>query len=265
MRRDIIFLLIFPVELIGKLPGRFQLSSAFMEGEPAWMFSTKNGWVILADETKEFILVLLDSLQNIWLFDRDSKVFASIIDKLHEVYAIDKTRVYLTGFSNGGIITLQMTNYYPELFAAISPWNTPFRDEFDEILSKGYEMPCYICAGDSDQKVAWEDIESLHENMLKINNCKIKEDKSNLPIRFIPDEIKNTSNYYTKETGYKEGERFQTYLYYNSAGQTRVCLTIMKNMPHGAVYDESRAAWGFLKRFRRLDGSQKVIEIKTLF
>jgi poly(3-hydroxybutyrate) depolymerase/DNA-directed RNA polymerase subunit F len=230
-------------------------------GEPAWIFATKNGWDKLADETREFILVLPDSPQNIWLYDRDSKVFSLIIDKLYESYAIDKSRVYLTGFSNGGMITRQVGNHYPELFAAISPWNAPFHDGFDEILSKGYELPCFICAGDNDEKVTWEDLNSLLQNMLKINNCEIREDSSYNLVKFIPDEIRNVQNYYTKENKYTDGERFQTFLYHNTACQTRVCFTLMKNMPHGAVYDESRAAWEFLKHFRRIDGSKKITEI----
>jgi hypothetical protein len=34
----------------------------------------------------------------------------------------------------------------------------------------------------------------------------------------------------------------------------------MKDMPHGAIYDQSRAAWAFLKRFSRPEGSKKVID-----
>jgi predicted esterase len=235
---------------VAGLPVVFSLHG---RGEPAWMFSTKNGWDRLADETKEFILVLPDSPQNIWLFDRDSEVFSHIIERLCETYAIDKTRVYLTGFSNGGMMTRQMGNHFPELFAAISPWNAPFRDEYEEILSRGYELPCFICAGDNDEKVASEDVDSLLENMLKINHCSIREAKLGSTVKFMPDQIHDTQNYYTQENKYTDGERFQTFLYHNADGQTRVCFTRMKNMPHGAVYDQSRAAWAFLKHFRRVD------------
>ncbi|MCB2358717.1 S9 family peptidase [Clostridium estertheticum] len=229
-------------------------------GEPSWIFSTKNAWDRLADETKEFILVLPDSPQNIWLFDRDGEVFQHIIDKLYEIYSIDKSRVYLTGFSNGGMITRQVGNHYPELFAAISPWNAPFADSFEEILTSGYELPCFICAGDNDDKVPlWDDLDSLLENMLKINNCSIREAGIRSPMKFIPDEVHSGENHYTQENKYTDGERFQTFLYNNSYGQARVCFTLMKNMPHGAVYDESRATWAFMKHFSRPKGSKKVV------
>ena len=230
-------------------------------GEPSWIFSTKNGWDKLADETRGFILVLPDSPLNIWLPERDSEVFGLIIDKLYETYLIDKTRVYLTGFSNGGMITRQVGNLHPELFAAISPWNAPFVDSFEEILSKGYELPCFICAGDSDDKVPlWENLDSLLYNMLRINNCSIKEAETRNPMKYISQGVLDGENYYTKENKYTDGDRIKTFLYNNHENKLRVCFTLMKNMPHGAVYDESRAAWAFLKRFSRPKDSKEVID-----
>lgn len=230
-------------------------------GEPSWIFSTKNGWNKLADETKEFILVLPDSPQNIWLLERDGEVFGKIIDKLNEVYSIDKTRVYLTGFSNGGMITRQVGNQHPELFAAISPWSAPFVDSFEELLSSGYELPCFIMTGDNDEKVPlWDNLDSFLEDMLKVNNCSIKEAEPRIHMRFIPDGVCNGDNYYTQENKYTDGDRFQTFVYKNFDGQVRVCFTLMKDMPHGAIYDQSRAAWAFLKRFSRPEGSKKVID-----
>jgi poly(3-hydroxybutyrate) depolymerase len=230
-------------------------------GEPAWIFATKNGWDRLADETKEFLLVLPDSPQNIWTPERDADVFGCIISRLYETYGIDRTRVYLTGFSNGGIITRQVANLHPEQFAAISPWNAPFVDSFEQLLSSGYEIPCFICAGDSDEKVPlWDELDSLLENMLKANRCALKEAQVRDPMKFIPDCVRTGENYYTGENGYTDGERFKTYLYNNSDGHPRVGFTLMKNMPHGAVYDESRAAWAFLKHFSRPEGSAKVFE-----
>jgi poly(3-hydroxybutyrate) depolymerase len=230
-------------------------------GEPSWIFSTKNGWDKLADETKEFILVLPDSPQNIWLLERDGEVFGKIIDKLYEVYSIDKTRVYLTGFSMGGIITRQVGNHYPELFAAISPWSAPFADSFEELLSRGYELPCFIITGDNDEKVPlWDNLDSLLEDMLKVNNCSIKEAEPRIHMRFIPDGVYNGDNFYTQKNKYTDGGRFQTFFYKNSDGKVRVCFTLMKDMPHGAIYDQSRAAWAFLKRFSRPEGSKNVID-----
>ena len=38
-------------------------------------------------------------------------------------------------------------------------------------------------------------------------------------------------------------------------GAVPVSVTVMKEMPHGAIHDQSRAAWRFLSRFRRIEGT----------
>lgn len=97
-------------------------------GEPAWMFTKKNGWVSLADETGEFVLVSPDSPGNIWFIQRDSEIFAKIVMQLKERFGIDGSRVYLTGFSNGAVMVREMALVHPELFAAASPSNGPWFD-----------------------------------------------------------------------------------------------------------------------------------------
>ena len=44
-----------------------------------------------------------------------------IVEKLEERYAIDKGKIYATGFSMGGIKTWDMYQEYPESFAALAP------------------------------------------------------------------------------------------------------------------------------------------------
>ena len=85
----------------------------------------ENGWDRLADETGAFLLAVPDSPENIWFLERDGGVFARMIDRLHSRYGIDRERVYLTGFSNGGMMTREAGTRYPQLFATLSPWNAP--------------------------------------------------------------------------------------------------------------------------------------------
>ena len=72
------------------------------------------------------------------------------------------------------------------------------------------------------------------------------------------DEIRTGENYYTPERGYKSGDHFHTEIYYGLDGVERVGYTVMKNMPHGAIPEQSRAAWEFLKKFYRPEGSRKI-------
>ncbi len=225
-------------------------------GEPSWVFAEKNGWQVLADETKEFITVFPDSPYNIWLIDRDTDAIKAIAAQVLENYKADPERIYLSGFSNGAVFTSQQASTFPECFAAASPWNGPsmsikidryvYKDTFAE---SGYEMPFWIVVGDSDSK-AGADREPELDIILRANHCERSSE-----------EIWNGENHYTEEAGFAEGNRFHTRVFRNSEGSVRVGLTVMKNMPHGAIWDESRAAWAFMKRFRRPAGSKTVEEI----
>ncbi len=243
-------------------------------GEPAWMFTTKNGWDILADETQEFVLVSPDSPGNIWFALRDNEVFEKIVTRMIEDYYIDETRVYLTGFSNGAMMTREMAYCRPHLFAAIAPSNGPKFDtrsmqlidsskppketapevyQMMEVFEQsGWEMPCAFFYGDNDPAANAQENSAL-ELMLRVNHC---EEHSY--------ETYTKDNYFTLEKGYKEGERFQTEAYCQENQGDRVCITVMKNMPHGAIAEEARFTWEFLKHFYRPKGSKKVYKVSTL-
>ena len=93
------------------------------------------------------------------------------------------------------------------------------------------------------------------EQMLRANCCAAVRTAGG----FVPDAIYNGENHYTAARGYTEGERFGTAVYRDAQGVPRVCVTVMKNMPHGAIHDESRAAWEFMRRYRR-PGNGKAVE-----
>jgi len=69
------------------------------------------------------------------------------------------------------------------------------------------------------------------------------------------------ANCYTAERGYTQGERLCTRAFANAEGSVRVCLTVARDMPHGAIADEARAAWAFMSRFKRAAGSKRVEEV----
>src|SRR5436309_3379620 len=45
----------------------------------------------------------------------------ALLDEVTAAYAVDRTRIYLTGFSMGGYGTWKLGLAYPEKFAAIAP------------------------------------------------------------------------------------------------------------------------------------------------
>lgn len=223
-------------------------------GEPTWIFCQKNGWEDLADQTLEFVVMLPDSPYNLWVYDRDADALRAMVRQTVGDYGLDAGRVYLTGFSNGGLFTSQMATSHPTEFAAASPWNSPglraalasglgtfeFAPAF---ATAGVQMPFWICAGDFDNK-APAPTEADLAPVLAANGCEAG-----------TSELWG-AEHYPAEQGFAQGDRFHTQVWRNAEGKVRVGLTVMHNMPHGAIPDESRAAWAFLRQFRRAaDGS----------
>lgn len=231
-------------------------------GEPAWMFSQKNGWPELQDETGEFLFVSPDSPENSWTIARDHGMHARMLDKLEKTYHIDRTRVYLTGFSNGSMATCWYGTMHPELYAAISPWNSPLVSFEEDLLRDGWEMPVFAINGDLDHKmdIPRKSYDRLFETFILLNGGIPRPAEVPCPWKWKQDAQYDGSNRYTAAAGYREGSRMTTYEYWNLDGKPRFCFTELKDMPHGAIHDEARAAWAFLRRFSRPAGSKTVVD-----
>lgn len=245
-------------------------------GEPAWLFTEKNGWDLLADQTGEFVLACPDSPGNIWFSARDAEAFPRMVEAIQAEFHTDPSRVYLTGFSNGGMITREVGLRYPQLFAAISVWNAPKGDTFfmqredqgalasqpgpqmhalmDQFAQTGLELPCAFFYGDQDN-AAQPGENYLMELLLRQNHCNAAPFPAH-PIGWQPDDTWNQENHYTPAAGYQQGDRFTTYCFHGPDGVARVTTTVMKNMPHGAIHEESKAAWEFLRQFRRIPAAR---------
>ena len=226
-------------------------------GEPTWIFSCKNGWEDLADETQAFAVLLPDSPGNIWNGDRDIAALGAIVRQAVEEYGFDASRVYLSGFSNGALFTGQAATALPQLFAAASPWNSPGYRALEQdglgsfayapaFAESGFELPFWAVYGDSDDK-APAVREDGFDQVLAANGCAPE-----------PAEVWSAANRYTAAAGYAQGGRLRSEVYCNEAGVPMAGYTMMKNMPHGAIADEARAAWEFMNRFRRVDGAKNV-------
>lgn len=229
-------------------------------GEPSYLFADKNGWEALADETKAFMVAVPDSPYNIWSADRDAEVLEYLVADVAEAYGCDTARVYATGFSNGGAYTCQQATTRPWLFAAVSPWNAPsveaikgsgLGDYFyhPQFAMGDYELPFWICTGDADDKGLPDRTADL-DDVLPPNGCTRESEQ-----------MWDASNHYTEAWGYREGARISSRVYFNEQGSPRVGLTVVRDMPHGAIADEARAAWGFMSRFKRSEGSKTVEEV----
>lgn len=231
-------------------------------GEPSYLFADKNGWEALADETRAFMVAVPDSPYNVWLADRDAEVLERLIDDVAEAYGCDRTRVYATGFSNGGAYTCQQATTRPWLFAAVSPWNAPSAEAIfgsgmgdyfyhPSFAAGDWELPFWICTGDADDKGVADRTADLAD-VLPPNGC-VRESE----------QVWDGASRYTAGAGYAQGERLTSRVFANADGSVRVGLTTARDMPHGAIADEARAAWAFMSRFTRPEGSHTVEEVRA--
>jgi poly(3-hydroxybutyrate) depolymerase len=76
----------------------------------------------VADRDK-FIVVYPNAINKSWDMSgaNDFTFLMAIIDTVDKKYHIDKTRIYSTGFSQGGFMSFQLACRYADIFAAIAP------------------------------------------------------------------------------------------------------------------------------------------------
>lgn len=105
--------------------------------------------------TRGYILLSPKSLAQTWTMTMGSADTRSVQAMLEEVcgkYAIDRSRLYLTGLSDGGIFTYIMGLERHELFAGIAPVAGALHMAADPMLRSGTgkELPIFVIHGVHD-------------------------------------------------------------------------------------------------------------------
>lgn len=92
-----------------------------------WMqnseFKNENVSMEAVCDTAKFVVVFPNGIDKAWdtSGDRDINFVKAIIEKMVTQYKIDRNRVYLGGFSMGGMFTYHAMNRIPDLIAAFAP------------------------------------------------------------------------------------------------------------------------------------------------
>ena len=86
----------------------------------------------------------------------DVKFLAILIGSLQQEYKFDATRVYVTGASNGGMMTFRMLIEKPELFAAGVAFIASLPAEHSGIERPTTPVPLMMCNGTQDPLITWE-------------------------------------------------------------------------------------------------------------
>ncbi len=105
--------------------------------------------------TKGYILLSPKSLVETWTMTVGSPDTRSVMQMLDEVaakYSIDRSRIYLTGLSDGGIFTYIMGLEKHEKFTAVAPVAGALHMAADPLLrtGSGRELPIFVIHGVHD-------------------------------------------------------------------------------------------------------------------
>ena len=80
----------------------------------------------------------------------DVEFIATLIESMKNSYAFDSSRVYVTGASNGGMMTFRLLIEKPELFAAGVAFVASLPEDYSEIERPETTTPLLMCNGTND-------------------------------------------------------------------------------------------------------------------
>ena len=122
-------------------------------------------------KSKGYMLLAPKSVDVTWSVLRppvDVRSITAMFEEVCQTYAVDRSRVYLSGLSDGGTYTYLLGLYRAEMFAGIAPIAGDFHYMIDDLLhqKQGIELPIYIVHGAHDHIFPVETIRDGH-NLLK--------------------------------------------------------------------------------------------------
>lgn len=104
---------------------------------------------------KGYILLSPKSIGDTWsmtMGSRDTRSIMRMLDEVRGVYSVDPSRIYLTGLSDGGIMTYILGLERHEIFAGIAPVAGALHMAADPMLRSGTgrELPIFVIHGVHD-------------------------------------------------------------------------------------------------------------------
>ena len=122
-------------------------------------------------DTAMFITVFPEGEGKSWDIsgNKDINFILGIIDKMHEDYKIDRGRVYLSGFSMGGMFTYHAMTKIADKIAAFAPISGYPMGGMSFTSSR--PIPIIHTHGTSDSVVPFDRVQSFIDGWVKRNNC----------------------------------------------------------------------------------------------
>ena len=123
-------------------------------------------------DTAKFVCVFPNGINKSWDTggDRDINFIKAIIDKMVTQHHIDRNRVYLGGFSMGGMLTYHAMNKIPDLIAAFCPVSGyPMGGATANASVRA--IPILHIHGTSDETCAFSGVQPALNVWIKHNGC----------------------------------------------------------------------------------------------
>lgn len=103
--------------------------------------------------------------------DDDVAFFKAIIDYMSEHYQIDRKRVYLCGFSLGGMMTYHCVNVASDVFAAFASISGYRLNEYKPVFTAKRRVPIMHIHGKADGFVAYQNLQPLVDKWVEANGA----------------------------------------------------------------------------------------------
>ncbi len=207
------------------------------------------GWFKQAEEAG--FMVLVPKYKTTETFSQTGRIM-DVVNYAIQHYPVDTTRIYATGFSNGGGAVSALANDYPEVFAAVScmSWMIPLKNP-----DMDYEMPFQVIQGsedltlemDSGSMRVMDDVVWGIESMMRYNHLLEKGEAKDFDKTeywgYEPDKV---------ETGTIDG-RVWTFSNYYKDGYTApfAQFVLVEGAKHELNEYKAFAAWEFLRHYTR--------------
>ena len=138
--------------------------------------SAKYQWDALKDaktlaDKEKFVIVLPEGINSGWDIsgDRDINLIKDLIAQMKKDFDIDENRVYLSGFSMGGMLTYHAMNKIPDVIAAFAPisgypmWGFTYTGK--------RAIPVIHHHGTGDEVCVYSNVQRNIDELVKKNKC----------------------------------------------------------------------------------------------
>ena len=125
-------------------------------------------------DTAKFLTVFPEGIDKSWDIsgDRDLKFMEALIDEMVDKYDIDRNRVYISGFSMGGMFTYHCMNRMADKFAAFAPISGYPMGGGTYTSSR--PVPIIHTHGTADDVVGFSGVSGILSGWVKRNGCDTK-------------------------------------------------------------------------------------------